>query len=108
MRRGSERAEIGAARFIRWLGMATSKFYRWRERYGCVPEHNAWVPRDFWREDWEKLPVVSQVGSQFAGASAIRSGLGCGSFSARRFSFPESFPTRFYGTESENRRLTFN
>jgi hypothetical protein len=26
----------------------------WRERYGKVNEHNGWVPRDFWLEDWEK------------------------------------------------------
>ena len=34
------------------------------------------------------------------GSFGYRSGLGCGSFSARRFPFPESFPTRFYGTRS--------
>ena len=25
-----------------------------RQRYGMVNEHNAWVPRDFWLEDWER------------------------------------------------------
>jgi len=37
-----------------WLDIAASKFYDWRERYGKVNEHNGWVPRDFWLEDWEK------------------------------------------------------
>ena len=47
VRRWSEKTEIGAGRFIAWLGITTSKFYDWRERYGKVNEHNGWVPRDF-------------------------------------------------------------
>ena len=31
----------------------------WRERYGRVNEHNGWVPRDFWLEDWEKQAIVN-------------------------------------------------
>jgi transposase InsO family protein len=38
--------------------VAASKFYDWRERYGKVNEHNGWVPRDFWLEDWEKQAIV--------------------------------------------------
>ena len=34
------------------------KFYNWRERYGKVNEHNGWVPRDFWLEDWEKQAII--------------------------------------------------
>ena len=30
----------------------------WRERYGKVNEHNGWVPRDFWLEDWEKQAII--------------------------------------------------
>ena len=47
--RWSESAEIGAGRFIGWLGLRTSKFYSWRERYGRLNEHNGWIPRDFWK-----------------------------------------------------------
>jgi transposase InsO family protein len=54
----SEKTEIGIGRFIVWLGVAASKFYSWRERYGKANEHNAWVPRDFWLEDWEKQAIV--------------------------------------------------
>jgi putative transposase len=53
VRRWSEKAEIGVGRFIHWLGVTASKFYDWRQRYGCVNEHNGWVPRDFWLEPWE-------------------------------------------------------
>lgn len=58
VRRWSEQTEIGAGRFIRWLGVAGSKFYTWRERYGRANEHNGWVPRDFWLEKWEKQAIL--------------------------------------------------
>jgi transposase InsO family protein len=38
----------------RFPNITASKFYGWRERYGKVNEHNGWVPRDFWLEEWEK------------------------------------------------------
>jgi putative transposase len=41
VRRWSEKAEIGVGRFIPWLGVTASKFYDWRQRYGCVNEHNS-------------------------------------------------------------------
>jgi len=55
---GRGRARIGAGRFIEWLDIAASKFYDWRERYGKVNEHNGWVPRDFWLEDWEEWAII--------------------------------------------------
>ena len=54
----SEKTEIGAGRFIGWLGVTASKFYSWRERYGRVNEHNGWIPRDFWLEAWERKAIV--------------------------------------------------
>ncbi|HMB08060.1 MAG TPA: hypothetical protein VKP69_30565, partial [Isosphaeraceae bacterium] len=54
VRHWSERTEIPAQRFVAWLGIAASKFYGWRERYGLANEHNAHVPRDWWLEGWEK------------------------------------------------------
>src|SRR5581483_11169330 len=59
VRRWSEKTEIGAGRFIEWLAITGSKFYDWRERYGKVNEHNGWVPRDFWLEEWEKQAIVA-------------------------------------------------
>ena len=58
VRRWSEKTEIGAGRFIAWLGIAPSKFYSWRRRYGCVNEHNGWIPRDFWLQEWEKQAIL--------------------------------------------------
>jgi hypothetical protein len=59
VRRWAEKTEIGAGRFIPWLGVTASKFYDWRERYGKVNEHNGWIPRDFWLEDWEKQAIIA-------------------------------------------------
>jgi len=56
--RWSARTGIPACRFVRWLQMASSKFYGWRTRYGKVNEHNGLVPRDFWLEEWEKRAIV--------------------------------------------------
>jgi transposase InsO family protein len=58
VRRWSARAEISRHRFIGWLGVSTSKFYNWQERYGKANEHNGWIPRDFWLEDWEKRAII--------------------------------------------------
>jgi putative transposase len=58
VRRWSEKTEISAGHFIRWLDLGASKFYNWRERYGCVNQHNGWVPRDFWLEDGEKQAII--------------------------------------------------
>ena len=54
----SEKTEIPVSRFIRWLGIGSSKFYQWRRRYGKANEHNGKIPRDFWLEDWEKQAII--------------------------------------------------
>ena len=54
----SNKTEIALSRFITWLAIAPSKYYDWKSRYGKVNEHNAWIPRDFWVEDWEKQVIV--------------------------------------------------
>ncbi len=53
-----DRSELPATRFIRWLGITSSKFYDWKKRYGMANEHNGKVPRDFWLEDWEKQAII--------------------------------------------------
>ena len=58
VRRWNERTEIATQRLVGWLGVASSKFYDWRARYGKVNEHNGWVPRDFWLEAWEKRAIL--------------------------------------------------
>jgi len=54
----SERTELTRQTLIQWIGVTRSKFYDWQQRYGKVNEHNHWIPRDFWLEDWEKQAIV--------------------------------------------------
>jgi len=39
---------------LAWIGIGTSKFHDWKQRYGKVNEHNAWIPRDHWLTDDEQ------------------------------------------------------
>ena len=52
------RTALPMARFIAWLGLASGKFYAWKQRYGKVNEHNGWIPRDFWLMEWEKQAII--------------------------------------------------
>ena len=55
----SDKTEIAAADFIRRIGIARSKYYDWKHRYGKVNEHNAWIPRDFWLTDFERQAIIN-------------------------------------------------
>ncbi len=54
----SERTQIGAMKFVKLIGISSSKYYRWQDRYGLVNEHNSWIPRDFWLLDSEKEAII--------------------------------------------------
>ncbi len=54
----SDKTEIVTADFIRRIGIARSKYYDWKRRYGKVNEHNAWIPRDFWLTDFERQAII--------------------------------------------------
>jgi putative transposase len=54
----SDRTEIPTKQLVQWIGLSQSKFYDWRKRYGKVNEHNGWIPRDWWLEDWEKQAII--------------------------------------------------
>ena len=58
VRHWSEQTGISTRRVLGWTGVAASKFYDWRQRYGQVNEHNALVPRDHWLEAWEREGIV--------------------------------------------------
>jgi putative transposase len=55
----SDRTELRRTILVSWIGVGRSKYYDWRRRYGQVNEHNAWVPRDYWLEQWEKEAIVA-------------------------------------------------
>ena len=53
----SDKTEIPVCRFLPWLDIGASKFHDWKQRFGKVNEHNAWVPRDHWLTDLEKEQI---------------------------------------------------
>lgn len=59
-----KRTGLSALRIVGWVGIARSKFYDWRARYGKANEHYAWIPRDHWIEGWEREAIV-QFARQF-------------------------------------------
>ncbi|HSR54128.1 MAG TPA: IS3 family transposase [Acidobacteriota bacterium] len=54
----TDRTELPTKQLLSWLGLASSKFHPWRQRYGKANEHNGKVPRDWWLEDWEKQAIL--------------------------------------------------
>ena len=58
VRTWADKTELHANTLVSWIGIDRSKYYQWKDRYGQVNEHNAWVPRDHWLEDWEKQAIV--------------------------------------------------
>jgi transposase InsO family protein len=54
----SDKTDLSTKQFVTWLGIREGKFYDWRLRYGKVNEHNAWIPRDWWLEEWEKQAIL--------------------------------------------------
>ena len=46
-------------RVVHWVARHhRQQVLRLAERYGKVNEHNGWVPRDFWLEEWEKQAII--------------------------------------------------
>jgi len=56
--RWSRETGILAGQFIAWLGVRTSKYYAWRQRYGQPNAHNGRVPRTFWLQEWEREAII--------------------------------------------------
>jgi len=59
VRHWHERTKLPAGRLVRWIGIGSSKYYDWKQRYGKVNEHNALVPRDHWLQAWEKRAILT-------------------------------------------------
>jgi putative transposase len=56
--RWSNKTGLTVLSFLLWLGLATSKWHSWKDRYGKANEHNAWIPRDHWLEAEEKKAIL--------------------------------------------------
>jgi hypothetical protein len=74
LRRHLQLFENGAARFIGWLGVASSKFYQWCECCGRVHEPNGWVPgTSGWKTGRSKRSSTSTSRTRWKGIDASRS-----------------------------------
>jgi transposase InsO family protein len=40
------------------MGVPDGTFYKWKKRYGKANEHNGWIPRDHWLDEWEKQAII--------------------------------------------------
>ena len=56
--RWKSKSHLKESVFIEALGISRSKYFDWRKRYGKINEYNAWIPRDWWIEDWEKQKII--------------------------------------------------
>lgn len=54
----SSKTDLSQRQLVAWLGLSSSTYYDWCQRYGKVNEHNALIPRDHWLDDWEKQAIV--------------------------------------------------
>ncbi len=59
VRTWADKTELHAKTLVDWIGIDRSKYYQWKDRYGKVNEHNAWVPRDHWLDDWERRVIIA-------------------------------------------------
>jgi len=55
----ARRTEVVLGRLLAWLGIPSSKYYDWRQRYGQDNRHNARLPRRHWLLDREKAAILS-------------------------------------------------
>lgn len=54
----TDKTGLALDRLLQWLDLSAGKYYDWRQRYGQTNQHNGWVPRDFWLEEWEKKAIL--------------------------------------------------
>lgn len=54
----TEKAELSQKQLLVWIGLWSGTFCKWKRHYGKVFEHNGWIPRDHWLEDWEKQAII--------------------------------------------------
>ena len=62
MKYWSGRGEVPVAHLLHWLGIPSSKYYDWRDRYGQPNGHNGKIPRSDWLLDWEKQAILEYHG----------------------------------------------
>jgi transposase InsO family protein len=58
VRRWADKTEITQTQILSWVGLGSTTFSKWSRCYGKAYEHNGWIPRDHWLQDWEKQAIL--------------------------------------------------
>lgn len=58
VRKWSEKTEVTGGQIQKWIGIWSSMYCGWVKNYGRVYEHNGWIPRDHWLDEWEKQAIL--------------------------------------------------
>ena len=58
MRKWTEATEVSSKQLLAWIGLWSSTYSNWTRSYGKAYEHNSWIPRDHWLDDWEKQAII--------------------------------------------------
>lgn len=54
----NEIAEIPVNKMLHWIGLASSNYHAWKERYGLENNHNGSIPKRHWLLDWERTAII--------------------------------------------------
>ena len=58
VRKWAAKTEITYAEIRKWIGIWSSTYCSWTRNYGRVYEHNGWIPRDHWLDEWAKQAIL--------------------------------------------------
>ena len=58
VRKWSEKTDVTGGQIQKWIGIWSSTYCSWVKNYGRVYEHNGWIPRDHWLDEWEKQAIL--------------------------------------------------
>ncbi len=54
----TQKTDVTSAQMLNWIGLWSSTFCGWKRSYGRAWEHNGWIPRDHWLDEWEKQAIL--------------------------------------------------
>jgi len=54
-----DKTGISKSRHLKWIGLSTIKWNRWKERVGQPNRHNGLMPKQHWLLQWEKEAILN-------------------------------------------------
>lgn len=53
-----DKTGISKGRYLKWIGLSTIKWNRWKVRFGQPNRHNGKIPKQHWLLEWEKEVII--------------------------------------------------